>query len=64
MSKPFLERVAWQVLIDHPEVEMPLAGLINEAIEPKCAFRRLVDFRRALFGQGAATEVPSAQLPE
>lgn len=55
MSKPFIERVAWQVLIDHPEVEMPLAGLINEALEPKWAFRRLVDFRRGLFGQGAAT---------
>lgn len=47
-SKPFVEAAAWPNLIDHPQIELPLAGLVNEALEPKGAMRRLATFRRAL----------------
>ena len=48
MSKPFIEAVAWQDIMDHEDTELPLAGLISEDMQPKAAFRRLVTFRKSL----------------
>ncbi len=50
MSKPFVEAVSWQELMDHPEIEMPLGGLIGEDLQPKASFRRIVNFRRHTLG--------------
>lgn len=61
MSKPFVEAASWQDLADHPEIEMPLGGLIGEDLQPKAAFRRIVNFRRhTLTGGAAAARTPAA----
>lgn len=54
MSKPFIEAVAWQDLVDHPAMEMPLGGLIAEDLQPKAALKRLVNFRRSLLSVGGS----------
>ena len=56
LSKPFVESVAWHDLVDHPAIELPLGGLVNEDQQPKGAFRRLVTFRRALTEGHSAAE--------
>lgn len=48
ISKPFVEAIAWQDLIDYPNIELPLSGLLDEEIRLKQSFRRLVGFRRGL----------------
>lgn len=48
MSKPFVEGVAWNEIVDHPEVQLPLAGMVNEDLQPKPSFKRLLHFRRML----------------
>lgn len=48
LSKPFVEGVIWQDIVDHPGIELPLGGLINEDLQPKSAFRRLTNLRRTL----------------
>ncbi len=47
-SKPFVEAVAWPDIIDHPHIELPLAGLVSEAFQPKGALQRLAAFRQSL----------------
>ncbi|MEE9212034.1 MAG: endo-1,4-beta-xylanase [Phycisphaeraceae bacterium] len=63
MSKPYIEAVAWHELIDHPEIEMPLAGLIGEDLQPKGAFRRLLAFRNNLLGNGQRKTNGNATIP-
>ncbi|MCC5829438.1 MAG: endo-1,4-beta-xylanase [Phycisphaeraceae bacterium] len=53
MSKPLVESVSWQEFIDHPESEVPLCGLVSEALQPKPAFKRLVSFRQRLTGRAS-----------
>ncbi|MEX2213495.1 MAG: endo-1,4-beta-xylanase [Phycisphaeraceae bacterium] len=48
MGKPYVEAVAWHEVIDHPDVELPLSGLLTEDLSPKPAFRRMAAFRKAL----------------
>lgn len=48
MSKPFVEAIAWRDMVDHPHIDLPLGGLISEALQPKGALRRLVAFRRGI----------------
>lgn len=48
ISKPFVEAIAWQDLIDYPNIELPLSGLLDEEIRLKQAFRRLAGFRQGL----------------
>lgn len=48
MSRPYVESVAWHEFMDHPNIELPLAGLVGQDQEPKQAFSRLVSFRRSL----------------
>jgi hypothetical protein len=52
ISKPFVEAIAWQDLIDYPNIELPLSGLLDEEIRLKSAFRRLVSFRNSLHNIG------------
>jgi hypothetical protein len=67
-SKPFVEGVAWQQLLDNAEIELPMSGLISEELQPKPAYRRLTAFRREMIsgpsessggGQGPRAAVPS-----
>ena len=70
ISKPFIEGVAWQEFSDHPEVELPLSGLISEDYVVKPALKRLVGFRRNLLGlsksagQGEGAGEPDHAAPE
>ncbi|MEM6459904.1 MAG: endo-1,4-beta-xylanase [Planctomycetota bacterium] len=60
MSKPFVEAVAWQDLIDHPQMELPLAGLLDDDEQPKAALRRLKHFRQNLGPPGPGRDTPAA----
>ncbi len=48
LSKPFIESVAWHQLMDHPQADLPLSGLVAEDMQPKASLRRLIAFRRSL----------------
>ncbi len=48
LARPFVESVAWDQLIDHPQIELPLSGLTSESAQTKPALRRIVNFRRNL----------------
>ena len=48
MSKPYVDAVCWQDLQDHMAIDLPMSGLIDEAGQPKNAFRRLLAFRHGL----------------
>jgi len=48
MSKPYVDAVCWQDLQDHGAIDLPMSGLIDEAGQPKNAFRRLLAFRHGL----------------
>ena len=50
LSKPYVDSVAWGDLVDHADLELPLAGIVDEDMQPKLAFRRLVAFRKGLLG--------------
>lgn len=47
-SKPFVDSIAWQELVDHADIELPLSGLIDDELKPKGALRRLIGFRRSV----------------
>ena len=49
LSKPFVDAVAWYELVDRPDIELPMAGLISGNLHPKQAFKRLAEFRQGLF---------------
>ncbi|MEM9022009.1 MAG: endo-1,4-beta-xylanase [Planctomycetota bacterium] len=48
ISKPYIDGIAWQDLIDYPNIELPLSGLLDEEIRLKESFRRIVAFRKNL----------------
>ncbi len=48
MSKPYVEAVVWNEIVDHGDVELPLSGLMGEDLVPKPAFKRLAVFRKSL----------------
>ncbi len=50
MSKPFVESVVWQDFMDHPQIELPMSGLVNESLQVKESLHRLIGFRRSLLG--------------
>lgn len=60
VSKPFVEAVAWQDLIDHPHIDLPLSGLVSESLQPKGSFKRLVAFRQNFADQKAEVHVTAA----
>jgi GH35 family endo-1,4-beta-xylanase len=59
MSKPFVESIFWTDLYDHPDAELPSAGLIDEAGQPKPAFSRLIGIRRRLRKPLGPLELPT-----
>jgi hypothetical protein len=48
LGKPFIEGVAWQEVVDHPGIDLPLSGLLTEELAPKLAMKRFVGYRRSL----------------
>lgn len=48
MSKPYIEAVVWNEIVDHPDIELPLSGLMTEDLAPKAAFRHISAFRQAM----------------
>lgn len=48
LSKPFIESISWNELMDHADIELPLSGLVTETLQPKSAYRRMATFRRLL----------------
>jgi hypothetical protein len=64
MSKPYVEAVVWQDIVDHRAMELPMSGLVTEDLHPKSAYRKLAQFRRGLLGlDGADVEAPVSNLP-
>ncbi|MEM9295296.1 MAG: hypothetical protein AAGA57_05795 [Planctomycetota bacterium] len=61
MSKPFVESVAWRELVDHPDIELPMSGLVDEDLCPKPSWRRLLGYRQHL-AQGPAA-APGGPAP-
>lgn len=57
MSKPFIEGVAWNEIVDHENIQLPLSGLVSDQLQPKTAFKRLLHFRRMLSDQPAASSM-------
>lgn len=60
ISKPFVEGVAWHDIVDNPEVELPLAGLVSEEMQAKAAFKRLVTFRKNLLAGASVRKADAA----
>jgi len=50
LSKPYVEAVVWDEMIDHPDAVLPLSGLITEDLQPKRAFGKAISVRRGLLG--------------
>ena len=48
LSKPYIEGICWEDMIDHPAMGLPMAGLVDGDHQPKIALKRLVQFRRNL----------------
>jgi len=57
VSKPFVDAVAWQELADHPDIELPLGGLLSDEFVPKGSLRQLIGFRRGLLAGAEAAPV-------
>ena len=48
LSKPSVETITWNAIIDHTGMDLPLSGLTTAEMQPKPAFRRLVELRKSL----------------
>ncbi len=57
MSKPYIDGVCWSDVVDHLDIELPLAGLVSSDQQPKVGYRRLINFRSNL---GHAEASPAA----
>ena len=57
LSKPFIEGISWCELWDHPEIALPLGGLVTEDLQPKDAFRRIATLRRMLAEEGPVSTI-------
>ncbi len=55
LSKPMVDSVAWDELVDHPSNDISQAGLLDLRMQPKSAFQRLVQFRRTYLENGQAS---------
>lgn len=64
LSRPFVDAVAWTQMIDHPHIELPLSGIIDEQALPKSAFKRAVTFRRNLLAKGTTQHIDPDELDE
>jgi len=43
-----VDSISWHEMIDHADAELPMSGLVDERLQPKASFKRLVAFRRAM----------------
>lgn len=59
MSKPFVESIFWNDLFDHPNMEMPSGGLINDSGQPKPSLQKLIGLRRVLRKPLGPLKLPS-----
>ena len=62
LSKPYVESLAWQDLLDHQQMVLPMSGLMTEDREPKPSLERIVAFRTGLHPKrdgGSGAENPS-----
>ncbi len=50
LSKPFVETVSWHSLADHAGQLVPHGGLLRADLEPKEAYKQMVDTRALLMG--------------
>jgi hypothetical protein len=57
ISKPYVDSVIWPSLMDHPEIELPLGGMVTEDLQPKPALKRYAEFRRSLVNQSQPAAV-------
>ena len=48
LSKPYVESIAWQELLDHQQIDLPMSGLLSEDRQPKPALARVRRFRAGL----------------
>lgn len=65
LGKPYVESVAWRHLVDHPQMDLPLSGLMDEEMQPKSALHQLAAFRQMLLTPSPQpTSVPSAARSE
>ncbi|MFI4860186.1 MAG: endo-1,4-beta-xylanase [Phycisphaerales bacterium JB063] len=63
ISKPYVEAIAWQDLIDFPNIELPMSGLLDEEIRIKDVFRKVVGFRKNLRQIEALQPAPGMMPP-
>lgn len=57
-SRPFVETVLWKEAVDHPEMTLPMAGLLTESLELKPAAARILELRKRF--QAAAQQQSDA----
>lgn len=50
MSRPYVESVSWRDVLDHPDMAMPLSGLVDDQLRPKKVFKHAIRFREYLRG--------------
>ena len=48
LSRPYVESVTWMDIIDHAEMSLPLAGLLQDDLKAKRAFKRILHFRQTM----------------
>ncbi|MDX1681913.1 MAG: endo-1,4-beta-xylanase [Phycisphaeraceae bacterium] len=48
LSKPFVESISWAEVMDHPQIELPMSGLVAEDLKPKPSLGRMMAFRKTL----------------
>jgi hypothetical protein len=63
LSKPYIDCVIWSDLVDHPQIELPLSGMVTEELAPKPALKRYAAFRRHLLTGGSLVPEQPAQQP-
>ena len=52
LSRPYVENVCLQTLVDSPSAVVPHSGLLREDLSPKPAIERIARFRQGLVGDG------------
>lgn len=52
LSKPFVESVSWQSLVDNKQQAVPHGGLLRADLVPKVAYNILMDVRSEVQGKG------------
>lgn len=60
MSRPYVESVSWQDIVDYPGMQMPLSGLVDDQMRPKKVFKHVIRFREYLRGTGSGSSAAAA----